>query len=218
MKKILLKIPVLNTMFSKLYFYIKNIKGHYRLKRAVKHSPLKIVVGASGKFEPGWVPTDVHYLNLVNLKDWKRYFDENSIDAILSEHVWEHMTIEDGLIAAKHCFQYLKPVCGYLRVAVPDGYHSSPEYIESVKVNGSGDGSDDHKVLYNYKTFGGIFEQAGFKVKLLEYFDENGEFHFSKWDVNKGMIRRSMRFDRRNQDGVLNYTSLIIEATKVDNK
>lgn len=217
MKKVILKIPFVNILVSKLNFHFKNIRGHFGLKKATGKSPLRIVVGASGKFERGWTPTDINYLNLSVLENWEKYFNENSIDAILSEHVWEHLTLEDGKTAAKYCYKYLKPGTGYLRVAVPDGYHSDPNYIESVKVNGTGDGADDHKVLYNYKTFSSIFEDAGFTVKLLEYFDEFGNFHYNEWDVNKGKIYRSMRFDERNKNDELNYTSLIIEAAKVSN-
>lgn len=37
----------------------------------------------------------------------------------LAEHVWEHMTYEEGCQAAKNCYDYLADG-GYLRVAVPD--------------------------------------------------------------------------------------------------
>ena len=52
-------------------------------------------------------------------------------------------------------------------------------------------------------------------AQLLEYFDENHKFHCNKWDANKGMIIRSKRFDERNLDGELNYTSIIIDAYKI---
>ena len=72
----------------------------------------------------------------------------------------------------------------------------------------------DHKVLYTYRTLREIFESAGFRVDLLEYFDENGEFHHKDWDPNDGMIRRSKRFDHRNRDNQLNYTSIVLDAKK----
>ena len=183
------------------------------LRQAVTRSPLRIVVGSSGVFEKGWTPTEIQYLNLLNPNDWEKYFVRDSVDAILSEHVWEHLTSEEGSIAAKNCFQYLKPN-GYIRVAVPDGFHSDPEYIEGVKVNGTGAGTHDHKVLYNCETFRSVFEHAGFQVELLEHFDKNQKFHTTDWSVDKGMIHRSMRYDERNVGGELKYTSLILDATK----
>lgn len=173
----------------------------------------KIIVGASGtKFE-GWVPTDQDVLNLLVESDWASYFKPNSLDAILAEHVWEHLTPEDAIIAATYCFNFLKPG-GYLRVAVPDGYHPEPNYIEGVKPGGSGAGADDHKVLYTYDTFRKVFTSAGFDVTLCEYFDEHGEFHGIDWNPVDGMIHRSKRFDNRNVDGYLHYTSIILDAKK----
>ena len=132
---------------------------------------------------------------------------------MLAEHVWEHLTLHEGLTAAKQCFEYLKPG-GYLRVAVPDGFHPDQKYIEGVKVDGTGPGADDHKVLYTYKTLKELFSSAGFRVELLEYFDAEGEFHFVNWDTRSGTIRRSLRFDKRNANGELKYTSIILDAHK----
>lgn len=193
---------------------LKALKGYFFLKNALKNNPSpSIVVGASGVFEQGWIPTDVHTLNLLKSERWKIFFKENSINAILAEHVWEHLSPSEGKVAARTCYQFLKKG-GYARIAVPDGLHNKPEYIEYVKPGGSGAGADDHKILYTYKSIKEAFEQAGFQVRLLEYFDENGRFHFNDWDPAKGMIHRSKRFDERNSNGELNYTSLIIDAVK----
>ncbi len=176
-------------------------------------SAKKIVVGAGGTRFEGWIPTEQHVLNLLVESDWLRYFKRDSLDAILAEHVWEHLTPEESILAARNCFSFLKPG-GYLRVAVPDGYHPDPGYIERVRPGGIGSGADDHKVLYTYKTFRDIFVSAGFKVSLLECFDECGKFHYNEWSPIDGFIERSMRFDGRNRDGNLNYTSIILDATK----
>ena len=173
----------------------------------------RIVLGASGQYDTGWIPSEIDHLNLLRPGDWSRFFGPNSIDALLAEHVWEHLTPAEGLSAAKLCFEYLRPG-GYLRVAVPDGLHPSPDYIEHVRVGGAGAGADDHKVLYTYRTLAELFEQAGFRVRLYEYFDETGQFHREDWRPEDGKIFRSARFDARNQDGALNYTSIILDAIK----
>jgi predicted SAM-dependent methyltransferase len=59
-----------------------------------------------------------------------------------------------------------------------------------------------------------MLEQAGFELRFLEWFDEHGSFHYSEWAPEDGMIHRSSRFDERNLNGALNYTSLIIDAIK----
>lgn len=193
--------------------FTKQQLGAYRLKKAVKKSPLRIVIGSSGLFDKNWTPTDIEYLNLTISEDWQKHFKENTIDAILSEHVWEHLNLENGLTAAKNCYKYLKPG-GYLRIAVPDGLHPSESYIKSVDIGGTGEGAYDHQVLYSYQILKTLLEKAGFRVQLLEYFDEDGQFHYFDWSVDQGKIHRSSKFDERNSDGNLNYTSLIVDAYK----
>ena len=104
--------------------------------------------------------TDQDVLNLLVEGDWLAYFSPNSLDAILAEHIWEHLTPEEAAVAAMLCFKFLKPG-GYLRVAVPDGFHPDPAYIEDVKPNGKGPGADDHKLLYTYHTFSQGFHFGG---------------------------------------------------------
>ena len=207
MKETLKKIPLLKTAVSAIRARHKNSENIKRIRYMIKTQPkLRVVVGASGIFDDGWIDTDIEYLNLLKKADWKKCFVNKRLDSILAEHVWEHLTPEEGLVAAKNCFNYLK-AGGYLRVAVPDGFHPSEEYISHVEV-----GVDGHKALYNYKSFSKLFETAGFDVKLREYYDDNGEFHYIDWDPLEGKIHRSKRFDNREQS--YKYTSLIIDAVK----
>ncbi|MGJ9385994.1 class I SAM-dependent methyltransferase [Salipaludibacillus sp. CF4.18] len=177
------------------------------------------VVVEAGEYNnnPGWLHTQEDELNLTDLSTWNKMFSHHSITAILAEHVWEHLTYIDGLDAAKLCYIYLKP-SGYIRCAVPDGYFPNTDYQNTVKVGGPG--SEDHpaashKIVHNYKTLSAMFETAGFAVRLLEYFDEKGEFHFNHWDEKDGFIFRSKRFDPRNQGDKLVFPSLILDAIKV---
>ena len=207
------RIPILHRIESKINYKLMIVRETYRLKQAAQSSSVKIVLGASDKFDEGWICTDIEYLNLLTPKHWKRCFRKNSIDAMLAEHVWEHLTIHDGLVAAKQCFEYLKPG-GYLRVAVPDGFHPDPKYIEWVNVGGTGLGADDHKVLFTYESLTNLFLKAGYRIELLEYFDSEGKFHFVNWDPQAGKILRSRRFDYRNTNGELKYSSIILDAFK----
>ncbi|MBI4543860.1 MAG: methyltransferase domain-containing protein [Gemmatimonadetes bacterium] len=176
-------------------------------------STLRVVVGAGGVFQPGWIATDIDTLDVRSESDWRRHFALRPIDAVLAEHVWEHLAPEEALEAARNCYRYLRPG-GYVRAAVPDGLHPDAGYRDWVRPGGSGPGADDHQVLYTYRGLSDLFQAAGFRVELLEYFDENGHFHYRDWDPQDGMIRRSSRFDERNRDGRLNYTSIILDARK----
>ena len=133
---------------------------------------------------------------------------------MLAEHVWEHLDRNQGLLAAKHCYRYLR-AGGYLRIAVPDGFHPDRAYVANVKPGGAGSGAKDHKVLYDYLSLTKLLEEAGLCVRPLEYFDECGQFHYVAWNPDDGMVVRSRRFDERNVGGALHYSSLIVDAEKV---
>lgn len=174
---------------------------------------LLINLGSAGISTNDWIPTDIDSLDITQTKDWERYFTNESITGLFSEHVIEHLTYEECKLAMANCFRFLK-YHGRLRIAVPDGFHPDKEYIDMVKPGGTGSGSDDHKILYNYKILEDLLKSVGFEVELLEYFDERGQFHFSEWSPENGLVQRSSRFDKRNKQSPLKYTSLIIDAIK----
>ena len=188
--------------------------GPRRFRKALAAGgPKRIVIGSAGWFDHGWIPTDEHFLDLTKPATWLLHFAPNSVDALLAEHVWEHLTPEEARIACQTCFTYLKPG-GYARIAVPDGYHPDPVYQQWVRVGGAwvGQLSNDHRVLYTHETLVSLFESAGFRVELLEYFDAAGSFHTEPWDVAQGKIRRSERFNKHKYN--VSDTSIIIDAFK----
>jgi len=178
---------------------------------------MKVIIGAGKTAYEGWISTQENELDLLNRSDFERMFAEEKPSAFLAEHVWEHMTFDNGCIAAKNCYDFLADG-GYVRVAVPDANFRNERYQELVKVGGNGDPSHPaytHKILYDYKTLRSVFEKAGFVVELLEYCDEGGAFHYSEWDEKDGKIGRSLRFDTRNKDGKLGMVSIILDAKKL---
>lgn len=177
---------------------------------------MKIVIGAGKTRFDGWTSTQETELNLLCRADFERMFAKEKAAAFLAEHVWEHMTLEEGAVAARNCFDFLM-AGGYIRVAVPDGNFRSEWYQNIVKIGGNGDPAHPaftHKVLYDYKLLRQLFEQAGFEVELLEYCDENGAFHYKYWNEADGKIGRSLRFDTRNSLDRLGMVSIIIDAKK----
>ena len=142
---------------------------------------MKVIIGAGNTEYDGWSNTDVEELDLLNQDKFNILFPNKDIDAFLAEHVWEHLSFEEGIIAAKNCFDFLKPG-GYIRVAVPDKNFKNAWYQNMVKVGGPGPKDHpaySHKILYDYKMLTKVFEKAGFKINLLEYCDADGKFHFN---------------------------------------
>jgi predicted SAM-dependent methyltransferase len=174
---------------------------------------IKLIIGAGGISHRGWIATDINTLNIIDGNDWRRLFPPLSVSAILAEHVFEHLSFDEASKAFENCFHYLK-YSGYIRIAVPDGLNPSKEYIQNVMPGGQGLGAMDHKVLYDYNTLAILLESKGFKVILLEYYDENGNFQYNEWTPEMGLISRSKRFDPRNQGGEFLYSSLIVDAIK----
>ena len=135
--------------------------GTVKLKRQIRTSqPLKIVLGSGETAIPGWIPTDVDQLNILVDGDWRRFFAADSIDAILAEHVWEHLSQDEGIEAARLCFRHLRPG-GRLRIAVPDGLHPDQQYVDAVRPGGTGPGAEDHKVLYSCRSLQDVLAKGG---------------------------------------------------------
>ncbi|HLF34216.1 MAG TPA: hypothetical protein VI583_08260 [Cyclobacteriaceae bacterium] len=200
-------------VIRQIYVFVNVWLTIFSLKWFDKRNPLRISLGSAEVNQKGWIQTDKEVLDLLRPETWRRCLKPDSVDALFAEHVWEHLTEEEGFIAANTCFLFLKKG-GYLRIAVPDGFHPDSDYIECVKPGGYGWGASDHKVLYNYLSLKKIFEEAGYQVKLLEYFDEKGRFHYEDWNESTGKVRRSSRYDERNSGSQLKYTSIIIDAVK----
>ena len=179
----------------------------------LKMKKRKFNIGSGGISQDGWWASDIEELNITKNADWKRLLLFLKLDNIMAEHVWEHLTDKDTELANNNCFKYLGKN-GVLRLAVPDGFHPNKSYIDYVKPGGSGAGADDHKILYNYKIMKERLQKAGFKTEFLEYWDENGNFHYTDWTDEAGHIARSRRYDDRNIDGHMHYTSLIVDAIK----
>lgn len=183
----------------------------------INQDEIKGVVGA-GVFNnnPGWIQTQEDELNLLDKATWKNRFEHNSISAILAEHVWEHLTFEEGVRAAEICYEFLKQA-GNIRCGVPDAFFRDEAYQNIVQIGGPGPKDHpavSHKIVHNYKTLTKMFEIAGFEVVLLEYCDENGQFYYKEWDANDGVIFRSKRYDSRNRGDKLGFPSLIVDAIK----
>ncbi len=235
-------LPVGSPLYNRLYrYYFGQLKGGRNdIKQQLNkvEGPLRVNLGSGLHQYSGWVGTEYHSLDLTDENEWKSYFKLNSIDNLLAEHVFEHLTYRQVDIALSLIYKYLKPG-GTFRCAVPDAFHPSQAYWDWVK---PGSISSDHKTFWDYKSFGNLMKRHGFKVEELEYYDESGEFHFQDFDDSvKGPIERSKgkghvytrKITGKGFDGgdyfkdfpylkselgkdytIKDYSSLILDATK----
>ena len=176
---------------------------------------MKIIVGAQSTQQLGWISLQKNDLDIRDERSWAQRFSPNSLDAVLAEHVLEHLTYSEAEQTVRNCFKYLKPN-GYFRIAVPDGFHPEPNYIAWVRPL-TGWNGDDHKFLFDYKNLNGLLAGAGFAVRPLEWFDEQGNFHQQLWNLQDGVITRSRNAIWSKFLGIVvnaEYTSLIVDAVK----
>jgi predicted SAM-dependent methyltransferase len=216
----LTKVPILYPCLRWARDTWRKITGPRQLKREVDESaargePIRIILGAGGvRPDPGWLPTNVQFLDLLVEDHWRAVFGEHRLQNIFAEHVWEHLSPAHGKEGAARCYAYLKPG-GRLRIAVPDGNHPDPDYIEFVRPGGPGPGAWDHKVLYTYDVMKNMLESVGFKVDLLEYYDADGNFHRAEWDAKEGHVTRCHGWtEKKPGGGIMQYTSLIVDGRK----
>ncbi len=198
---------------QRLYKKYKEKYEFLKYKNHVKRTQKLNVGSGYTEFDESWFSCDKNILDISKKNSWSKLLGNLKVENIFAEHVWEHLTEEEASAANENCYSFLRRK-GKLRIAVPDGFHPSKEYIEYVKPNGNGIGSEDHKILYNYQTLSFKLQEVGFEVYLLEYWDEKGNFHSKNWDIKDGKVKRSKQFDERNKNGKLNYTSLIVDAVK----
>ena len=196
---------------SSIYKQLNRKRRQWLLRKQLSNAnPLRVVLGAGPTRFEGWFQTDKELLDVTSRDDWSILFKPESIDSLLSEHLFEHLTEAQARVAAAECYRYLKPG-GLFRVAVPDGYRGDAAYV-----NEAAPPNDGHQVFYNINTLSALLEGVGFQTTALEYFDAQEQFHAIPWDEKDGMIRRSVRFDTQQdfqRDGLF-YTSLIIDARK----
>ena len=64
---------------------------------------MKVIIGAGNTKYEGWTSTQESELDILKREDFESMFCKERPCAFLAEHVWEHMTLSDGIIAAKNC-------------------------------------------------------------------------------------------------------------------
>ena len=160
----------------------------WRIKKYLKESAEpKLQLGCCKNPLPGWLNTDISLRSVygVYLDAGKSFpLPDASFEYVYSEHLFEHLTYQQGLNMLKESYRILKPG-GVLRIATPDlqflvGLYQDPEnpvhkhYIEysakrwklpadAVYVINHFHTTWGHQIIYDKKTLTALLEQVGFK-------------------------------------------------------
>lgn len=143
----------------------------------------------------------VKYMNL----NKKLKFDDNTVDAYYSSHVFEHLYLKNVRNLLKEIYRTLKPG-GILRTALPDLDKILSLYDEKnpnkvldylFENNDKSNYKNYHKWMYTKYSFLNELEKAGFDKNKINISDYN----ISSYDIFKDMDNRQ-------------YISFYIEAKK----
>jgi predicted SAM-dependent methyltransferase len=202
-------------LLTRLRRYRWYLLGRYKLRREIRNHinagrPLKIILGSSITGFKEWLSTDLPHFDITRQEDWAYLFEEGTIDNLLAEHVFEHLTLSQAKNALLNIRKYLKR-SGVFRIAVPDGYHFSPEYIDYCRPGGSGPGCDDHKLLWNMDLLNKTAQECGLKINLLQFYNSNHDFTDSYQDDENGTIGRTYAKMQINQSTPFAISSLIAD-------
>ena len=148
----------------------------------------KLQLGFGLNYLDGWFNTGISLQELL----YGTYLDagqpfpfpDASVNYVFSEHLFEHLTYQQGLNMLKECYRILKPG-GVIRIATPDlrfllGLYQDPEkplhkdYIAFTTRNGGLPATPvyavnrfhtawGHKIIYDKETLTEFLEQVGFK-------------------------------------------------------
>jgi hypothetical protein len=119
---------------------------------------VRLILGAGKTSQEGWLSTDKGTLDITDLKSWERILQGKLAESLMAEHVWEHLSLDDGEKAARNCHRFLQEG-GRLRIAVPDALHPSPRYRERVKPGGPGRKRSNTR-YFSTIAFLGVFSQT----------------------------------------------------------
>lgn len=153
-------------------------------------------------FYYGWLNIDI--LDLKQFSEAQAYIfqqhdltkglpvEDNSVDIIMSNHLIEHLTREEGNALLKECYRGMKPG-GIIRTSVPDTFLIVKKYIDgniwdykyiNVGVERAKDESEafhslllaGHATVYDKDSLSKLLERIGFKeIKKVSPFESRSE-------------------------------------------
>jgi predicted SAM-dependent methyltransferase len=146
-----------------------------------KRRPLLLHLGSAGNRLDRWVNIDMlrpgRSLDLY--WDLRRGipFGSGSVDAIFAEHLFEHLTLDDGIRLLSECRRVLAP-SGVVRIGVPDldryvaSYLGDDDLIDIVRPGrptramalGEPFFLHGHRTMYDFETLQYALEKSGFDV------------------------------------------------------
>lgn len=143
--------------------------------------PIRLHLGSAANLLDGWVNIDLFRpgRRLDLYWDLRRGipFPAHTVEAIFTEHLFEHLTLDQGIDLMRECRRVLT-AGGVLRIGVPDleryvaSYLGQDDLIEDVwpgrptRATGFGEVFfiDGHRMMYDFETLEYALKQSGFDL------------------------------------------------------
>ncbi len=113
----------LQFFFGELWIAFRSAIDSRRIRRklAISSGRNCVSLGAGATTPPGWIGVDLHGGKGIYVSDLRRPmpFSTASVDALLAEHVLEHLYLDDVRILLDECRRVLRPSCA-IRIVSPD--------------------------------------------------------------------------------------------------
>lgn len=199
-----INIKKLNLNWENQYFLDNYdiISGPLALAVPSGNGKLKLNIGSfTVMVHNGWINTDIIDLTSYALQHQYKFlhmdsrmplpFENNTVDFILSSHMLEHLTWNEGLSFLKECYRIMKPNA-VMRIAVPDAELLANKYLngklhelDEMNVTAAGNENqsfkfwsflfDGHHIAYDWYSLSQIGRQAGFSVERKFFNDGHPE-------------------------------------------
>lgn len=189
----------------------------------------KLHLGSSKHLLDGWLNTDlIPGRNVMQMDATAQYpFETNSFDFIFTEHMIEHVPYPAAINMLKECYRVLKPD-GVIRVVTPDlakilNIYPHPKeelgqkYLNWMSSKFTPDITEDHvahMVNAFFRLWGHQFLYDG--PTLTTTLVKCGFSNIEKFELgrSKHSDLQNLENTSRYPDGLLNYESICLEATK----
>ncbi len=123
----------------------------------------------------------------------------DSVDTVLSEHFFEHIPAQYGVLLVNECLRILKPG-GNLRIAVPD--YGSPKNKKAF-LNKFDPKHTDHVEFPTYDWVKKLAASSEAKNYSISNYWQGSMFHFCPTDYSLGWVKRTVENDKRNYRNIL---------------
>jgi SAM-dependent methyltransferase len=184
----------------------KNALSRRRIEKRFRNNrQLRIHLGCGKRVMAGWVNVDCFRgpgIDMVGDLRSPLPFADGSARMIYSEHVLEHLQLEDARRLLRECQRVLAPE-GILRIGVPDAEIYFKAYI-----------SGDQSFFNDLQHLGGAVSPLRTPIEVINHMFRMGPHHLFAWDwptLNLALTEAGFVSTRKCESGLASSTEICLD-------